>query len=200
MSVQPPLLLASQSPRRAELLGQIGVEFTQQSVDIDETPRSGELAGDYVLRLAIEKAAAGWCWLQAQAVPEARVVLGSDTSVVLAGEIMGKPESREHALAMLSALSGQTHQVMTAVALQYREHCLSALSVTDVRFRKVSPVELDAYWQTGEPEGKAGAYAIQGRAAVFVEYIAGSYSGVVGLPLLETHQLLTDMDKIINHE
>lgn len=198
--IDTAVLLASQSPRRAELLRQISVQFQQQSVDIEEAPRSGEPASDYVLRLAIEKAKAGWQWQLANGVDAPLVSMGSDTSVILAGEIMGKPTGREQGLSMLKRLSGRTHQVMTAVALQYQQHCLSALSVTNVEFRKIGDAELEAYWQTGEPIDKAGGYAIQGRAAVFVERISGSYSGVVGLPLCETHQLLTDMGKIINHE
>ena len=194
------IFLASQSPRRAELLRQIGVEFIQQAVDIDETPTVDEAASDYVQRLAVEKAEAGWHWQLANNSKAPRVAVGSDTSVVLAGDILGKPADREQGLAMLKRLSGQTHQVMTAVALQYQQHRLSALSVTQVTFRKLCDAELEAYWQTGEPVDKAGAYAIQGRAAVFVERIAGSYSGVVGLPLRETHQLLTDMEKIISYE
>ena len=202
---QTTVFLASQSPRRAELLRQIGVQFRQQAVDLDETPGIGELAADYVLRLAVEKAKAGWRWQFANDVDVPLMAMGSDTTVVLAGDILGKPANREQGLAMLQRLSGCTHQVMTAVALYYQDinkqqHCLSALSVTDVEFRAVSDAELEAYWQTGEPIGKAGAYAIQGRGAIFIERIAGSYSGVVGLPLHETHQLLTAMEKIINHE
>ena len=187
------LYLASQSPRRAELLQQIGVDFLKLTVDVDETPLVQENAEQYVARVASEKARAGWTLLQ-QSNDMLLPVLGADTSVVLAGEIMGKPDSREHALAMLTKLSGQTHQVMTAVSLCYQQQELSALVVTDVTFRKITAQELDNYWRTGEPEGKAGAYAIQGLAAVFVERIAGSYSAVVGLPLLETHQLLQHIE------
>ena len=187
------LYLASQSPRRAELLQQIGVDFLKLTVDVDETPLVQENAEQYVARVASEKARAGWTLLQ-QSNDMLLPVLGADTSVVLAGEIMGKPDSREHALAMLTKLSGQTHQVMTAVSLCYQQQELSALVITDVTFRKITAQELDNYWRTGEPEGKAGAYAIQGLAAVFVERIAGSYSAVVGLPLLETHQLLQHIE------
>ena len=195
------LILASASPRRVDLLKQINI--TPDKIipaDIDETEGKSELPRRAALRLAVEKAEAGWQWQLANKAGAPLAAMGSDTSVVLAGEIMGKPVNREQGLSMLKRLSGHTHQVMTAVALQYQQHCLSALSVTDVAFREIGDAELEAYWQTGEPFDKAGAYAIQGQAAVFVERISGSYSGVVGLPLSETHRLLTDMEKIINHE
>lgn len=184
------IILASASPRRAELLNQIDISFRQCAVDLDESVLGGESPRDYVQRLALAKAAAGWRQSRECGLP----VLGSDTTVVIGGDILGKPESREQGLAMLQSLSGNTHSVMTAVALQHGERCCSALSVTEVSFRPLSMAEIENYWHSGEPQGKAGGYAIQGRGAVFVEGIKGSYSGVVGLPLAETWQLLQQMD------
>lgn len=182
---QPQILLASASPRRKELLDQIGVSCHVMPVDIDETPRSAEAAEDFVIRLAEEKARAGY-----QRSETKLPVLGSDTIVLLNNKILGKPENRQHALEMLSALSGNAHQVLTAVAMVNgdRQQCL--LNKTSVYFRQLTEDEIQAYWETGEPADKAGAYGIQGLAAQFIERIDGSYSGVVGLPLFETAQLL----------
>jgi len=178
------LVLASASPRRRELLQQIGVSFIVRAVDIDETPKENELAEDYVVRVAAEKSAA----CRDQQLP----VLAADTSVVINGVILGKPENQQHAKLMLCSLSGKTHQVYSAVSLRSPsgKH-YQAMSQTTVTFRKISEAEIQAYWQTGEPEGKAGGYAIQGLASVFVESISGSFSGVVGLPLFETAELLS---------
>jgi septum formation protein len=192
------LYLASQSPRRAELLQQICVEFERLVVDIDESLLDDELALDYVDRLAKAKAAKGWRQLIAGGQSKLPV-LGSDTAVVLDGQIMGKPRDRDHGIAMLSALSGRSHQVMSGVCLYYGLDEAAPLiyadvNVTEVTFRRISESELNDYWSTGESEGKAGAYAIQGRAAVFIERIEGSYSSVVGLPLFETQQLLNRME------
>ena len=181
------LYLASASPRRAELLTQIGVPFCCLPVAIDETPHAGEQADAYVERLAREKATAAWQSLPAQS---GACVLGADTSVVLDGRILGKPRDRADALATLAALSGRTHQVLTAVALRQGQRCESIVVASQVRFRVLREGEAQAYWATGEPCDKAGSYAIQGLAAVFVEALQGSYSGVVGLPLCETAQLL----------
>ena len=180
----PILYLATRSPRRRELLEQIGVRYQLVDVDVDENPRSAEPAHDYVLRVARDKA------LQAHArlPPDARV-LAADTSVVLDGVILGKPENSEHALHMLRSLAGKTHQVLTAVAL-CTTTCETRISESQVQFRSISDDELRAYIATGEPMDKAGAYAIQGRAAVFIEHLQGSYSGVMGLPLFEVAQLL----------
>lgn len=186
------IYLASQSPRRAELLQQIGVDFVCLPIDVDETPLADEAPVDYVQRVALAKAQAGWAQCQEQGLSPLPV-LAADTSVILAGRIMGKPRDRDHGLAMLSALAGQTHHVLTAICLCFQGETYSALSTTQVSFRAIGAAELDDYWASGEPLGKAGAYAIQGRAAVFVENIHGSYSGVVGLPLLETHQLLQQL-------
>jgi len=185
MTVQ--LILASASPRRKELLTQIGVKYRVHSVDIDETPRLNELAVDYVLRVAAEKSAA--C---VEKLSPALPVLAADTSVVVDGHILGKPESELHAEEMLLQLSGKIHQVYTALSLRDvdKQH-YQVLSKTEVNFRQISAEEIAAYWLTGEPLGKAGGYAIQGLASVFVESIHGSFSGVVGLPLFETAQLLS---------
>ncbi|MEH6559037.1 MAG: Maf family protein [Oceanicoccus sp.] len=200
MSSKPPhIYLASQSPRRKELLQQIGVKFEQISVDVDETAADGEDPDSYVVRVAGDKARAGWQFVEQQGL-RPLPVLGADTAVIFGQQIMGKPRDRSHGLAMLSELSGQTHQVMSAVCFcwQGRQWCL--LNTTEVTFRTISPAELQQYWDTGEPIGKAGAYAIQGRAAVFVERLKGSYSAVVGLPLLETHQLLNEINQTPYYE
>jgi septum formation protein len=191
-TTNPIITLASGSPRRAELLQQIGVPFLQRPVDLDETPLAGEAPFDYVQRLALAKARAGW--QQSLAQGDNLPVLGADTSVVLNNRIMGKPADVEESVAMLEALSGNTHQVLTAISLVNGEQQLSALVSSDVTFRQLDREEILAYWQTGEPTDKAGSYAIQGLGAVFVSQLSGSYSAVVGLPLLETWQLLKKMD------
>jgi septum formation protein len=180
----PVLCLASASPRRRELLDQIGVRYLVRAADVDETPQPAEPAPDYVLRVALAKARA--------IVPHAAgmAVLAADTAVVLDGALYGKPRDRAHARAMLGALGGRTHEVLTAVALAHGADLRTALSVSEVRLRPLTPAECDAYWDTGEPCDKAGAYAIQGRGAVFVEHLRGSYSGVMGLPLAEVATLL----------
>lgn len=180
------LYLASASPRRRELLTQIGAPFKLLSVNIDETPRSGESPESYVQRLAREKALAGRALLGSGAV----AVLGADTTVVVDDRILGKPADRDEGLQMLEALSGREHRVMTAVALASREACEVRLVTSVVRFRTIAASEAAAYWASGEPCDKAGGYAIQGWGAVFVAELRGSYSGVVGLPLCETAQLL----------
>ena len=180
------LILASQSPRRADLLTQMGLVFDVMPADVDETPRPGEPARAYVARLACDKARA-----VAQMRPEAWV-LGSDTSVVLGDEILGKPADAADARATLARLSGQTHQVMTAVALARGQDCEVNVVVTDVRFRPIAAEEIHAYVSSGEPMDKAGSYGIQGLGGIFVESLQGSYSAVVGLPLLETAALLAN--------
>ncbi|SPO68505.1 Maf family protein [Pseudomonas sp. JV241A] len=183
------LYLASGSPRRRELLTQIGIPFTSLSAAIDETPLPAELAEAYVERLAREKACAGLASLpQSDDSPVA--VLGADTAVVLEGRILGKPQHREDALAMLAALSGREHQVLTAVAVADHQRCLSVSVSSHVLFRSIGAEEAEAYWASGEPADKAGSYAIQGLGAVFVQRLEGSYSAVVGLPLNETAELL----------
>ncbi len=182
----PSLILASASPRRRELLEQIGLSFQIQPVAIDETPHEGEAADLYVLRMAREKA------LACQGVQSAAnaLVLGADTSVVLNGSIMGKPQDRQEARAMLEGLSGRRHQVMTGVALAGGDAVRERVVSTAVAFRRLSEPEIEAYLATDEPWDKAGAYGIQGRGGIFVERIEGSYSAVVGLPLEATADLL----------
>ena len=189
MSFRPHLYLASQSPRRRELLRQIGVNHEVLSVAVTEQPQAQESAQDYVQRLAREKACAGVSRLSMESLTSAPV-LGADTIVVCAGEILEKPRDQIHAATMLRALSGQTHQVMTAVAIADEMRHEVILSTTEVSFRPLSDAEIAAYWQTGEPQDKAGGYAIQGLGAVFVRELRGSYTGVVGLPLEATMDLL----------
>jgi len=178
------ITLASASARRRELLDQIQVSYSVHPVDIDESHIAGETAEQFVTRLAIQKAQAGF-----KENPH-QPALGSDTIVVFEKHILGKPENQQMAFEMLSMLSGNTHKVMTAVAIcnGEAEHC--ALSVSEVEFSQLTDQQINAYWQTGEPEDKAGGYAIQGMAAQFIKNIKGSYSGVMGLPLFETAQLL----------
>ncbi|UQY36007.1 Maf-like protein [Pseudomonas fulva] len=181
------LYLASASPRRRELLAQIGVSFTTHVVPIDETPQPGEAPAAYVERLALAKAQAALGMLDDR---HDAVVLGSDTAVVLDGRILGKPVDREDALATLAALSGREHQVLTAVALVSDARAEARVVTSTVRFKALDRTQLEAYWATGEPRDKAGSYGIQGLAAVFVSQMQGSYSEVVGLPLCETAELL----------
>ena len=188
------LVLASASPRRRELLLQVGLgqaefSFEALAADIDESHRAGESAAEFVVRLAIEKANAGLAlWGQSDAV-----VLGSDTIVVLEGAILGKPKDEADARQMLSALSGKRHSVMTAVAMTDGQRTLSRLVETKVQFCGLTEQAILAYIATGEPMDKAGAYGIQGLGGCFVEAIDGSYSAVVGLPLVETRALLAEM-------
>jgi septum formation protein len=181
------IYLASASPRRSELLRQIGVPFEVRPADIPETQAAGESADAFVLRLAAEKADAIWRRVPAD---ERRPVLAADTAVVLDERVLGKPADEAEAQAMLAALSGRTHRVLTAVALRYGDVPETLLSSSEVRFRATTAEERAAYCRSGEPLDKAGGYGIQGRAAMFVEHLAGSYSGVVGLPLFETAELL----------
>lgn len=180
------VILASASPRRAELLAQIGVPFSVQPAHIDETAHASEAPGDYVVRLAREKARA-----VAARFP-GEPVLGSDTSVVLGESILGKPADEASARAMLARLSGHTHQVMTAIALARDNQCDSTLVTTNVTFRVLSQCEIAAYVASGEPMDKAGSYGIQGLGGIFVKQLKGSYSAVVGLPLQETAALLAE--------
>ncbi len=179
------IILASASPRRSELLEQIGVRFTILATDIDESRLNNESPDDYVSRLALEKSRAGFS-RQDKALPS----LGADTIVVCERQIFGKPKDQADAAAMLMALSGKVHTVMSAVAVSQGPCSSSRLTKTLVRFRTISQSECQTYWQTGEPQGKAGGYAIQGRGAIFVDHIEGSYSAVVGLPLSETAEIL----------
>jgi septum formation protein len=186
-SRSPQLYLASASPRRRELLAQVGLQPLLLPQQVDESLLGGESAPDYVLRLAREKAAAA---LRDQAYLLPLPVLAADTSVVCDQQVLGKPASLAEARAMLTLLSGRKHQVLTAVALATRQETTAVLVSTDVHFRTLGEAEIVAYWASGEPRDKAGAYAVQGLGAMFVSRIEGSYSGVVGLPLFETLQLL----------
>ena len=185
------LYLASGSPRRRELLTQIGVPFTVVSAAIDETPLANESAVAYVERLARGKAAAGFAAL-GQSL--GGCVLGADTAVVVDAKILGKPVDQADALAMLMALAGREHEVLTAVALTDGTRCETLCVSSLVRFRAISLEEATAYWRSGEPRDKAGGYAIQGLGSVFVTGLNGSYSAVVGLPVCETAQLLARFD------
>ena len=179
----PPLVLASRSPRRAELLAAAAFSFTVEAADIDETPRSGEPAREYALRLAGEKAAA----------VSGDVVLAADTVVVLDGEIMGKPADHADAVRMLRALSGREHEVITAVCLRRGERSATQAETTRVRFAIMSEAEIQEYAASGEPMDKAGAYGIQGLASRYVKRIEGSYSNVVGLPVALVYRLLREI-------
>jgi septum formation protein len=183
-----PVILASGSPRRAELLRQIGIAFEVRlpPIPVDETPLAGEPAADYVCRLARAKAAA-----VAGTAPE-RVVLAADTTVVLDGRILGKPVDADEAVAMLLALQGREHEVLTGIAVDCAGGTRTMVVRTAVRFRAIDRVEAQAYWRTGEGADKAGAYGIQGIGAIFAEALEGSYSNVVGLPLAETERLLRE--------
>lgn len=176
--------LASASPRRRDLLWQIGVAHKAVPANLDENPLPAESPHDYVERLAVEKA------MTVRHRGERLPVLAADTAVVLEGAVYGKPVDRADALAMLGRLSGRVHQVLTAVALASERSVEVRVSATSVRMRDLTLAEREAYWQSGEPRDKAGGYAIQGYGAVFVESLSGSYSGVVGLPLAETAELL----------
>lgn len=192
MSMTPQIYLASASPRRAELLRQIGIGFERCSVDIDEQRRSAEPAYDYVCRLAIDKAAAAKRLIGSNSRP----VLGADTIVVIDGDILGKPASRMQARQMLARLSNNWHEVLTAVAMisegvdRFNAQCEHACSVTRVHMRPLSAEEIASYGAQEAVLDKAGGYAIQGLAASFIDRIEGSYSGVMGLPLYETSELL----------
>jgi len=183
----PRVYLASASPRRRELLRQIGVSYRLLRVEVDETPLPEETPRDYAVRLALRKARTG-CTALGRRKPAP--VLGADTAVAVDGFILGKPRDRDEGLAMLALLSGREHQVFSAVALATPERDAVKIQESRVWFRDLAPAERAAYWDSGEPRDKAGGYAIQGRAAAFVAELHGSYSGVMGLPLFETAELL----------
>ncbi|QQK63260.1 septum formation inhibitor Maf [Cobetia sp. cqz5-12] len=192
------LILASGSPRRRDLLASIGIHCEVAPVDIDETPQANESPEHYVLRLAREKAQAGFAALAQRTAVQTtgRRVLGADTALALDGRILGKPRDELDAREMLLSLSGRSHQVLSGVALCHGEagrdmRCESELVESRVTFCTITPEEAARYWATGEPADKAGGYAIQGLGAVFVSHLEGSYSAVVGLPLHETAQLLS---------
>jgi septum formation protein len=199
--IQPRIYLASQSPRRRELLKQIGINFEllllrsdpHRDMDIDETPHAGEPPEDYVRRVCMAKAEAGYAALKQRNLPPFPV-LAADTTVALDGKIFGKPDNAGHAAAMLRQLSGCEHQVLSAMATALNEHVEIALSASTVRFAPLDEERIQRYLLTREYTDKAGGYAIQGHSGAFVEHISGSYSGVMGLPLFETVQLLRHFD------
>ncbi len=183
------LVLASQSPRRHQLLAQLGYEFSVQVSDIDESVKQEELPEEYVVRLAQEKAQVVFTQLTATE-QQTTLVLGSDTCVVSNNHILGKPENLNDCIKSLSMLSNENHQVLTAIAVISSGEIVTKLVTTQVQFSALTLEEIKAYWHTGEPQDKAGSYAIQGIAGQFVKSITGSYSAVVGLPLYETAQIL----------
>ena len=182
------IYLASGSPRRAELLDQISVPYQLLSVDVDESLRINESPEDYVSRLALSKAQAG----AVKRNDESRPVLGADTTVVINNNILGKPRDVDEAVTTLSMLSNGTHTVFTAIALVDQSFEGQMLQKSLVSMRKIGEKEIEEYWKTGEPKDKAGGYGIQGLAAKFISRLEGSYSGVMGLPLYETSQLLSE--------
>jgi len=194
------IYLASRSPRRRELLSQIGVRFQvlmfrdkpETDAELNEAVLEGEAPHVYVERVARAKAQAGWQRLEQRNLPRA-AVLAADTTVAVDGRILGKPADRREAAAMLAALSGRRHEVLSAIALRYESQFECAVSVSEVEFKVLSPEDIRQYVATGECDDKAGAYAIQGRAAQFVANLRGSFSGVMGLPLYETAQMLERM-------
>ena len=177
------IILASASPRRAELLDQIGVKYIVQVADINEDEFPNESAEDLVQRLAVEKS-------QAISSETNQAVLGADTLGVLEGKLLVKPRDFNHAHEMLSNMSGQWHEILSAIAITYQGETTVKLNRNRVLFRQLTNDEIKTYWETGEPQDKAGAYSIQGLAAPFIERIEGSYSGIMGLPLFETAELL----------
>lgn len=191
--MSPFVYLASASPRRQVLLTQLGVRYEGLRVAVDETPRAAEGAEDLVCRLASAKAQAGLTVRRSPIAP----VVAADTAVALGDELFGKPVDRADGVRMLGRLGGQTHVVWTAVAVTDGKRERSELSRSEVTFRALTPEEIAAYWLTGEPADKAGAYAIQGRGAQFIADLRGSYSGVMGLPLFETARLLTQFGCIL---
>lgn len=190
MSIKPSVYLASKSVQRKTLLAQIGLCFVSLPVIVDESPNQLEKAEDYVLRLSVKKAKAGWQSAQ-RTLP--LPVIGSDTCIAIDGLILTKPLNIEEAKTMLRRLSGRSHEVLTGVAVVYNNICYQRLSKTQVSFKCLSTEEIDAYLTTKESLGRAGAYAIQGMAAKFITNINGSYSGVMGLPLYETSELLNQL-------
>ena len=189
----PSVYLASASPRRSELLRQIGVDFSVLNVSVDEAVFTEESPPAYAKRIALAKASAGWETLQS----EYRPVIGADTAVVLPSkQILGKPVDSQQAREFLTQLSGIQHQVLSAVALVWQQQHWLSLQISEVQFKPLTDAEIDWYLATGEGQDKAGGYAVQGLAAMFIEKISGSYSGVMGLPLFETSQLLQQVNMV----
>ena len=206
-NASPTLYLASQSPRRGELLQQLGLQFEKVCLDVDEARNSGELPEDFVGRLGLDKAMAGYRALIDQSLPllaaSPFAVLGADTIVVCDDKVLGKPTSEADAGQILRLLSGRSHNVYTSVSVVYSDangeySVHSITNKTQVTFRTIEPAEVKWYWQSGEPRDKAGAYGIQGLGAIFVSQLEGSYSSVVGLPLFETSQLLSQLGFCFN--
>ena len=193
----PRVYLASGSPRRSELLAQIGIEFDKLTIDVDESRLIDEMPLDYVQRIAQVKAKAGWAALGEN---ELRPVIGADTSVIIGQDILGKPKNKAEAKTMLKRLSNNQHAVLTAVSLIYGEQVLTRVSYNKVTFAPLTEAELDWYITTGEGEDKAGSYAVQGLAALFIKKIEGSYSGIMGLPLRETMELLIDIGSTLHEQ
>lgn len=193
----PRVYLASGSPRRSELLAQIGIEFDKLTIDVDESRLIDEMPLDYVQRIAQVKAKAGWAALGEN---ELRPVIGADTSVIIGRDILGKPKNKAEAKTMLKRLSNNQHEVLTAVSLIYGEQVLTRVSYNKVTFAPLTEAELDWYITTGEGEDKAGSYAVQGLAALFIKKIEGSYSGIMGLPLRETMELLIDIGSTLHEQ
>jgi septum formation protein len=192
MSEAPVIVLASASPRRTQLLQQIGIAHRVVPADIEERREATETPEQCVIRLARSKAS--WVrerLIQGDVAERSLPVLGADTAVVVDDDMLGKPRDRDDALLMLQRLAARTHRVLSAVALAGAQGVTHVLSCSEVRFRPLSGRECAAYWESGEPHDKAGGYAIQGRGALFVEWLTGSFSGVMGLPLFETAQLLS---------
>ncbi len=188
----PPIYLASGSPRRRELLAQIGINFEVLSIDIDESVHDDEPPESYVKRVAIDKAKAGLAFIGQQNLP-LRPVIAADTAVVVDNQILGKPADKQQARVFLQNLSGRQHQVLSGVALATDRNIRVCSQSSQVRFAELSDAEIDWYVSTGEGLDKAGAYAVQGLAAQFIAHIDGSYSGIMGLPLFETRQLLQEI-------
>lgn len=183
------IILASASPRRAELLQQVGLNFTVMPADIDESVYPNESVASYVQRMAESKGE-----LIRQRQPSSDIIIAADTTVCIDEKILGKPQNQADCLEMMASLSGRIHKVYTAVVVSQLDFIGSALSTSEVSFREISQSEALKYWQTGEPRDKAGSYAIQGKGAAFVTRLSGSYTGVVGLPLYELSQLLRETD------
>ena len=198
LTERPSVYLASRSPRRQELLRQLGIEFAELQLreaperdpDIIESAREGEVPQEYVKRVTRLKASVGWHRMTRRGLAP-RPVLAADTEVVVDGAVLGKPKDPADAIAMLTALSGRTHEVLTAVAVRWDAQLAQGVSTSRVTFRVIPKDEIERYIATGEPFDKAGAYAIQGKAAVFIQHLEGSYSGVMGLPLYETAEILS---------
>lgn len=189
------IYLASKSPRRQALLNQMGLLFEVQEIDVNESVNDGESGYEYVDRIATAKSRAGHLLVKNKRIP----VLGADTCIVFNEEIIGKPRDKKDAIDILKKLSGNQHRVLTAIALSNESKCLSKVQASKVFFKDLSDEEINAYVESDEPRGKAGAYAIQGLGAKFINNIEGSYSGIMGLPIFETAELLNEFNLSVNN-